>query len=94
MFDVPPITIEPEAWYTDGQARLLLGLSSAATVSARRAGTLRFTRVGRRVLYLGRWLLDWLERKKHEKGRVAARPRTKVRYHHEHIYKPAHFQAG
>jgi hypothetical protein len=56
-----PITIDPAGWYTDGQARLLLDLPSATLARARRAGELRHARRGQRTLYLGRWLLDWLE---------------------------------
>lgn len=59
-YTAPP-TIEPTAVYHDGDARLILGLTDATIRRARREGRLRFTRQGRRVLYLGQWLLDWLE---------------------------------
>jgi hypothetical protein len=56
-----PARIYPEAVYHDGQARLLLGVTGATMARARREGRLRYTRQGNRVLYLGSWLLDWLE---------------------------------
>lgn len=55
-----PARIDPDGIYHDGDARLLLGLTSATMVSARRGGKLRFTRKGRSILYRGQWLLDWL----------------------------------
>jgi hypothetical protein len=55
-----PITIESEAWYSDGHARLLLDVPSATLARARRRGQLRYARAGRQILYLGRWLTDWL----------------------------------
>lgn len=59
-YTVPP-AINPDAVYHDGDARLVLGLTDAAMRRARRDGRLKHTRQGNRVLYLGRWLLDWLE---------------------------------
>jgi len=56
-----PVRIEPEALYDDGALHVALGLTAAALASARRAGTLRFTRQGKRTLYLGKWILAWLE---------------------------------
>jgi hypothetical protein len=61
MIDARPVTIGPAAWYTDGDARLLLALPGATLLRARRAGSLRYVRVGHRVMYLGRWLTAWLE---------------------------------
>jgi hypothetical protein len=58
---IEPVRIEPEALYDDGALHVALGLTPAALASARRAGTLRFTRQGKRTLYLGRWILAWLE---------------------------------
>jgi hypothetical protein len=57
---VSPITIEPSAIYDDGALLFSLGLSSATLARARRNGSLRYSRPGRRVLYLGQWVLDWL----------------------------------
>jgi hypothetical protein len=61
MIELRPIIIDPDAWYSDGQARLLLDLPGATLVQARRIGTLRYTRLGHRIMYLGRWLTAWLE---------------------------------
>ncbi len=58
---IEPIVIEPEALYDDGALRQALGLSPASLAAARRAGTLRYSRQGKRTLYKGAWILDWLE---------------------------------
>jgi hypothetical protein len=58
---IEPVSIEPDALYDDGSLRQALGLTSNTLTSARRARTLRFTRQGKRTLYLGRWILEWLE---------------------------------
>lgn len=58
---IEPILIDPEAIYDDGSLRQALGLTDAALANARRAGTLRHTRQGKRTLYLGKWILSWLE---------------------------------
>jgi hypothetical protein len=57
-----PITckIDPDRIYDDGAVMLALDFPSSLLVKARREGDLRYTRKGRRVLYLGQWLLDWL----------------------------------
>ena len=55
-----PISIKPDAVYDDGALYLSLGLTPAALAKARRGGELRFTRQGKRTLYLGQWVLDWL----------------------------------
>jgi hypothetical protein len=59
---MPPnaIRIDPDALYAEGAVAIALDIPTATLVRARRAGTLRFRRVGKRTLYLGRWLLDWL----------------------------------
>ena len=54
------IRIDPQAFYEDGQVRLLLGVTSATLVRERRSGRLRHRRVGQRTLYQGQWLIDWL----------------------------------
>lgn len=56
-----PVWIEPDAFYHDGQVRLLLGITSATLARARKQGRLRFARQGKRTLYRGSWLLEWLE---------------------------------
>jgi hypothetical protein len=58
---IDPVWIEPGAIYDDGSLRQALGLTDAALAAARRAGLLRYTRQGKRTLYLGRWVLGWLE---------------------------------
>jgi hypothetical protein len=58
---IEPVLIEHEALYDDGSLRQALGLTDAALANARRAGTLRYTRQGKRTLYLGKWILAWLE---------------------------------
>ena len=56
-----PVSIEPSDLYDDGTLQLAAGLSTATLARARRSGRLRYTRQGTRILYLGRWILDWLE---------------------------------
>jgi hypothetical protein len=58
---VQPVLIEPEAVYDDGVVLMVLGLPTATLSRARREGRLRYTRQGNRILYLGQWLLDWLQ---------------------------------
>jgi hypothetical protein len=58
---VEPVRIEPEALYDDGSLRLALGLTPATLAAARRAGSLRYTRTGKRILYKGAWVSAWLE---------------------------------
>lgn len=58
---IEPVLIEPEALYDDGSLRQALGVTPAALAAARRAGTLRYTRTGKRSLYKGEWILSWLE---------------------------------
>jgi hypothetical protein len=53
--------IDPDAVYDDGAVVLSLDISSATLVRARRDGALRYRRVGRRAVYLGRWLIEWLD---------------------------------
>lgn len=65
-----PLVIEPTAVYTDGDLVLGLNLTHATLARARRDGGLRYTRKGKRVLYLGRWLLAWLERAEDRNSRT------------------------
>lgn len=58
---IEPIVIESEALYDDSALRQALGLTSATLAAARRAGTLRYARQGKRTFYKGAWILDWLE---------------------------------
>lgn len=55
-----PLIIEATAIYDDGALRLALGITSSTLITARSSGALRFTRKGKRVLYLGEWILAWL----------------------------------
>lgn len=58
---IAEVRIDPHAVFDDGALYQLLGLSSNTLAEARKAGTLRFTRKGNRTLYLGQWILNWLE---------------------------------
>jgi hypothetical protein len=51
---IEPVTIAPDGLYDDTSLFEALGLTPTALASARRAGTLRYTRQGTRTLYLGR----------------------------------------
>jgi hypothetical protein len=55
------IRLDSTAIYDDGALYCVLGLSSSALARARRLGLLRYTRQGNRTLYLGQWVLDWLQ---------------------------------
>jgi hypothetical protein len=56
--------IDPAAWYDDAGLYGALEISFQAITRARRDGRLRHTREGRRTLYLGQWVLDWLTGRK------------------------------
>jgi hypothetical protein len=58
---IEPALIEPESLLDDSTLRQVLGLTPSTLANARRSGTLRHTRQGKRVLYKGAWVLDWLE---------------------------------
>ncbi len=68
---IEPIRIEPEALYDDGSLRQALGLTPTTLAPARRAGSLRYTRTGKRIFYKGAWVSAWLE----EVASIAAEPR-------------------
>jgi hypothetical protein len=55
------VRIEPNAVLDDGALYCLFGITETAAVKARRAGKLKYTRKGNRVLYLGKWVLAWLQ---------------------------------
>jgi hypothetical protein len=55
-------TIEPNAVYDDTALVIGLGLTTEALSRARRAEGLRYVRKGRRFLYRGAWIIEWLER--------------------------------
>ena len=55
-----PVRIEPEAWYTDPDLRLILRMPAKTLQRARRAGELRYTRRGITVWHRGTWVNQWL----------------------------------
>jgi hypothetical protein len=54
------VSIDPLAIYTGDQLSAMLDVSEVTLAEARRSGALRSVKKGRRVLYLGEWVLDWL----------------------------------
>ena len=56
-----PVLIDPDALYDDRALRQSLGLTAATMAAARRSGSLRHTRKGKRTLYKGAWVLAWLD---------------------------------
>lgn len=56
-----PIDISPDSFFDDGALVLLLGITHATLSQARKRKKLRFTRRGRKILYRGSWVLEWLE---------------------------------
>jgi hypothetical protein len=58
---IAPCHIDTHSVYDDGAVLLALDIPTATLARARRTGRLRYTRQGRRILYLGQWLLDWLQ---------------------------------
>jgi hypothetical protein len=57
---VAGVQLHPHAVYDDGALYCELGLTATALARARRSGRLRFTKQGKRILYLGQWIIDWL----------------------------------
>jgi hypothetical protein len=57
-----PYVISPDALYDDAALSKALGIRPGSLDRARKNGELRFTKRGGRVLYLGRWVQDWLTR--------------------------------
>ena len=55
-----PLRLDPEAVYREA-ALVGAGIPGATIKQARETGRLRFTRQGNRILYLGKWVLAWLE---------------------------------
>lgn len=53
--------VDPDRIYDDDALLAALDVSLAALARARRDGELRYTRKGKRVLYLGQWVLDWIK---------------------------------
>lgn len=53
--------ILPRALYDGLMLSTHLGIPQATLAKARRNGSLRSMRQGSRFVYLGQWVLDWLE---------------------------------
>jgi len=53
------LQIDPGSIYDEGAVSLALDIPLSTLERARREGRLRFTRKGRRVFFVGRWLLEW-----------------------------------
>jgi hypothetical protein len=58
---IKAVSIEPMGVYDDTSLQASIGISPTSLAQARRSGKLRFARTGKRVLYLGRWIIEWLE---------------------------------
>jgi hypothetical protein len=58
---IDSIRIDPQGIYDDLALYKALGLSPQTLSRARRAGELRYTRKGQRILYVGAWVMKWLE---------------------------------
>ncbi len=58
---IDAVSIEPTCVYDDSCLQAGIGISPTTLAQARRSGKLRFARTGKRVLYLGKWLIEWLE---------------------------------
>jgi hypothetical protein len=54
------IRIDPETIYDTSSLCEALEIGPETLARARRDGELRHTRKGRRILYTGRWVLDWI----------------------------------
>jgi hypothetical protein len=61
-------TINPAGIYDDPLLQDVLGVSVATLSRARRGGQLRFAQKGKRTLYLGQWVLDWLSNDSETRG--------------------------
>lgn len=55
-----PVRIDPDAWYTDPDLRLILRMPGTTLRRARRGGTLRFNRNGITLWHRGSWVISWL----------------------------------
>jgi excisionase family DNA binding protein len=61
----------PLSCYSEPEAARLLGCSATHLRNLRRAGRIRFCRIGHRVVIRGCDLADFLDRNTHGGGRVA-----------------------
>ena len=55
------ITIHRTGIYTTDHLCKMLDVSQQNLAAARRSGALRAARKGRRIIYLGEWVLGWLQ---------------------------------
>lgn len=55
------VSIDPRAVYDNAAIDMQLNVSAAALRRARQSGELKYAKLGQRTLYLGQWILDWLE---------------------------------
>lgn len=53
--------IELDTAYTEGAVSLALDIPLSTLANARRSGSLRYVKRGRRIVILGRHLLKWLD---------------------------------
>ncbi len=58
---INPVSIPPDTVYDDSAVELSLGVTPTALAEGRKSGKLRFSRVGKRTLYRGEWLLAWFD---------------------------------
>jgi hypothetical protein len=58
---ITAIQIDPNGIYDDTRLYGVLEVSASTLAKARRGGRLRYCRQGKRILYLGSWVLAWLE---------------------------------
>lgn len=65
---IQAVDINPDAVFDDGSLHIAMGLSPSAIARARREGHLRYRRIGKRTLYLGKWILEWLDCPTEEAG--------------------------
>jgi hypothetical protein len=54
-------TLNPLAVYSGDQLSAILDVGEATLADARRSGALRSVKKGRRVIYLGEWVIAWLK---------------------------------
>jgi hypothetical protein len=62
------MNIEPNTVYDDDSLYSAIGLTRQTLTRARREEGLRYTRKGNRVLYLGEWVLAWLQASAEPRG--------------------------
>ena len=54
------IRIDQDSIYDDDSLYSALGVSARTLSRARQKGQIRFSRKGKRILYLGQWVLEWI----------------------------------